>query len=268
MNGLRAVVTGAGSGLGRAFAEVLAQKKGKILVSDVDLAGAEATATSVRALGGEAEVLRCDVRNAEEVEALAKHMEARFGGTDLVVNNAGVAVSGLVGDVALEDWRWIVDINLMGVIHGCHSFVPRFRAAKKGYIINVASAAGLVYFPTMGPYNATKAAVVALSESLHAELAGSGVHVTVLCPTFFQTNIANAGRGTSQEKDLIEVKERMQKSRVQAPEVATAALEAVLKNRVFCVPMMDGRWAWRLKRALPGLFPGLLAAVERRRRAT
>ena len=122
-------------------------------------------------------------------EALAAEADRAFGGTDLVVNNAGVAVGGPVGAVPLDDWKWIFGVNLWGVIYGCHVFVPRFKAQGHGHVINVASAAGLLSAPEMGPYNVTKAGVVALSETLAAELSGTGVGVTVLCPTFFRTNI-------------------------------------------------------------------------------
>lgn len=263
--GVRAVVTGAGGGLGRAFAEALGRRKAKVLVSDIDLTGAEETARLVQAAGGEADVLRCDVRMADQVEALAVRMDERFGGSDLVVNNAGVAVAGLVGDVSIEDWRWIVDINLLGVAYGCSSFVPRFRRQKKGYVINVASAAGLISLPTMAPYAATKAAVVALSESLNAEARGDGVHVTVLCPTFFVTNIIRDTRGTSAASDRADAERRAHASRLQAPQVAEAALRAVGKNELYCVPMSDGRWMWRLKRSLPGLLPGLIARADKMR---
>src|SRR6185312_10510780 len=112
----------------------------------------------------------------------------------LVINNAGVAVGGRVGEVALDDWRWIMGVNLWGVIHGCHVFATQLRAQGSGHILNVASAAGLLAPPGMAPYNVTKAAVVALSETLRGELRDAGVGVTVLCPTFFRTNIAASSR--------------------------------------------------------------------------
>lgn len=265
LEGVRAVVTGAGGGLGRAFAEQLARRKAKVLVSDIDLTGAEETARLVRAAGGEAEVMRCDVRNPSEVEALAARMDERFGGSDLIVNNAGVAVAGRVGDVSSEDWRWVVDINLLGVAYGCSAFVPRFRQQGRGYVVNIASAAGLISLPQMAPYNATKAAVVALSESLSAEVLYDGVHVTVVCPTFFVTNIIRDSRGTAEEADKEDASGRMTRSRIQAPDVAEAALRAVAKNQLYCVPMGDGRWMWRLKRSFPTLMPSLYARFDKLR---
>jgi NAD(P)-dependent dehydrogenase (short-subunit alcohol dehydrogenase family) len=266
LDGVRAAVTGAGSGLGRAFAEQLARRKAKVLVSDIDLTGAEETARRVREAGGEADVQRCDVRDPAQVEALAARMDERWGGSDLVVNNAGVAVAGRVGDVAIDDWRWIVDINLLGVAYGCTAFVPRFRKQGRGYVVNIASAAGLVSIPQMGPYNATKAAVVALSESMNAELRGDGVHVTVVCPTFFVTNIIRDSRGTAEQLDKDNAATRMTRSKIQAPDVAEAALRAVAKNDLYCVPMADGLWGWRLKRSFPGWMPGLYARIEKRMR--
>src|SRR5262245_32198132 len=140
----RVVVTGAGSGLGRAFGLELAKRKARILLSDIKAETAEETAAAARALGAEAHAAVCDVSKPEQVEQLANHADELFGGSDMVINNAGVAVSGNVGDVSLEDWKWILEINLWGVIHGCHAFVPRFKKQGSGHILNVASAAGLL----------------------------------------------------------------------------------------------------------------------------
>jgi NAD(P)-dependent dehydrogenase (short-subunit alcohol dehydrogenase family) len=127
--------------------------------------------------------MRCDVTRLADVRSLA---EACTGAVDLVVNNAGVGAGGRIGELSIEDWRW-TDVDLYGVIHGCHVFVPILREQGRGHVLNVASAAGLLCAPHMAAYNVAKAGVVALSETLAAELAGSGVGVTVLCPTFFKT---------------------------------------------------------------------------------
>jgi len=260
-----AVVTGAGSGLGRAFCEELGARRTRVVVSDIDESGAEATADLVRAAGGEAHVVRCDVSDPAQVEALAEAARAWCGDVDLLVNNAGVAVAGTFEDTGLDDWRWIMGINLWGVIYGCRAFVPAMKARHQGSIINVASAAGLLSAPKMAPYNVTKAGVVALSETLHAELAGDGVHVTVLCPTFFQTNIMNASRVSSEDTTRRMIGKRMQSSRVQAPDVAKAALAGVAKNQLYVVPMTDGRAMWRLKRLQPQRFYELLGSRVVRR---
>jgi NAD(P)-dependent dehydrogenase (short-subunit alcohol dehydrogenase family) len=254
----RVVVTGAGGGLGRAFCLELARRKARILAADIDLTQAEETARLVQAAGGQARAHRCDVAVPEQVEGLAEAIESAYGGADLVINNAGVAVGGPVGKVPLEDWRWIMGINLWGVIYGCHTFVPRFKARGAGHVINVASAAGLLAAPEMAPYNVTKSGVVALSETLAAELAGTGVGVTVLCPTFFKTNIARSGRTHTEAGNPDDVEKLMDRTSVQAPEVARFALEAADEKRLYALPHGDGRWMWRLKRLLPETFQGVL----------
>ena len=252
----RVVVTGAGSGLGRAFCLELAGRGGRILAVDIDLGRAEETAALCKKVGGEVITGLCDVSKPEEVAALASEMDRAFGGTDLLINNAGVAVGGPVGTIPLADWQWILGVNLWGVIYGCHTFVPKFKTAGRGHIINVASAAGLLSAPEMAPYNVTKSGVVALSETLHAELAGTGVGVTVLCPTFFRTNIARDGRSTSDAATPDDAHKLMDRASVQAPEVAKVALAAADTGTLYALPHADGRWMWRLKRLMPETFQG------------
>lgn len=250
----RAVVTGAASGLGRALCVALAKRSARVVVSDIDVAGAEQTAHEVEAAGGKARVQRCDVSKLEQLEALASFAESEFGGTDLIVNNAGVGVAGAVGSVSLGDWEWVMGINLWGVIYGCHVFAPRLKQQGKGHILNIASAAGLMSAPNMAPYNVTKAGVVSLSETLRTELTESGVGVTVVCPTFFQTNIVNSGRFGGQDAMTNSAKDLMQKSKVQAGDVATRALKSCDRDQLYCVPMSDAQWGWRVKRLAPESF--------------
>jgi NAD(P)-dependent dehydrogenase (short-subunit alcohol dehydrogenase family) len=253
-NGSGAVVTGAGSGLGRGFAEELAARGARVVVSDISLDAAAETVSTIERAGGKARAFACDVRSYGDVASLRERAEEWLGAVDLVVNNAGVAVAGAIGDVPLEDWRWVIDVNLFGVIHGCHAFVPPMKKRGYGAVVNVASAAGLISVPEMSPYCATKSAVVALSESLHAEVKKSGVHVTVLCPTFFRTNILNTARGPM-DSELRGMAERlMDRSPLDARGVAKAALDAVEENELYAVPMRDGRAMWRMKRMMPGRF--------------
>lgn len=262
----RAVVTGAGSGLGRAFATELAARGARLLLSDVDETG---LAETVALVGGAAESMRCDVSRAEEVEAMAARADALWGGVDVVVNNAGVATGGNVGEVPLDDWRWLFGVNFWGVVHGCHVFAPRLRRQGRGHILNVASAAGLLNPPGLGPYNTSKAAVISLSETLHAELRDAGVGVTVLCPTFFQTNIAKNARGSDRDPKMVPMIEKLMRgSKLQAADVARFALDCAARDELFALPHADGRWFWRLKRAVPSqyaaLVPKVLARVRRR----
>jgi NAD(P)-dependent dehydrogenase (short-subunit alcohol dehydrogenase family) len=257
--GTRAVITGAGGGLGRALALELAARGGSLVISDVDGGAAEETARLARDAGArEARAVRCDVTRLADVEALAAVCE---GAIDLLVNNAGVSSAGLVGELPIDDWRWTLDVDLYGVIHGCHVFVPRLRRQGRGHVLNVASAAGLLCAPRMAAYNVAKAGVIALSETLAAELRGSGVGVTVLCPTFLRTNVATAGRFADERSRA--TAERLVAGGRPADEVARAALASVERGELHSVPMADGRWLWRLKRAAPGGFPALAAAASR-----
>jgi NAD(P)-dependent dehydrogenase (short-subunit alcohol dehydrogenase family) len=251
---LRAVVTGAGSGLGRALALDLAGRGASVLVSDINASSGEETARLIRDQGARAEVVVCDVTDRDAVFGLVDEAEARLGGIDFIANNAGVAVGGLFEEISIDDWRWAVDINLWGVIYGCQAAVPKMKAQGHGYILNVASAAGLLAPPAMSAYNVTKAGVVSLSESLYAEYKSQGIRVAVLCPTFFKTNIVGAGRGATTEKDDAQILRWMERSKVQAPGVAKTAIDAVRDGKLYVQPMRDGRMAWRFKRTHPQRF--------------
>lgn len=250
MQDKNAVVTGGASGLGRAFCEELGARHCRVLVCDIDETGAQATIERVRAAGGEAQYQRCDVSSNEDVEAVSAAAQSWFGHTDLLVNNAGVAVAGKMEEVPLENWDWIMGINLWGVIYGCRAFLPGMKSHGSGHIINVASAAGLLSPPKMSPYNVTKSAVVALTETIHLENQSTGVNSTVLCPTFFPTNIFNSAR-TTEPSQGDAVKKYMERSKLSANDVAASAISSVLRNELYAVPMADGRNMWRLKRANP-----------------
>lgn len=259
---LRAVITGAGSGLGRALALDLAERGASLVVSDIDSSTADETAALVRKQGTRAEVIPCDVTKRDAVFGLIEETERRLGGIDFLANNAGVAVGGPFDEISIEDWRWAVDINLWGVIYGCQAAVPKMKAQGHGYILNVASAAGLLSPPAMSAYNVTKAGVVSLSETLYAEYKGAGIRVTALCPTFFRTNIVSSGRGATTEKDDAQIIRWMERSKVQAPDVAKAAIDAVRDGKLYVQPMRDGRMAWRLKRTHPQRFYDTLSRTH------
>lgn len=261
----RAVITGAASGFGRAVALRLASRRGRLVLGDIDEAGLEETAELAREAGGEVRTLRCDVRVPGEVEALALLADEAFGGTEVLVNNAGVAVAGPIGDVSLEDWRWQIDINLWGVIYGCHFFVPRMKEAGRGYILNVASSAGLLCVPEMGPYNVTKAGVVALSETLYGELSGSGVRVSALCPTFFRTNIHKNARSSKPENQEQAAK-LVTGSKWSAEQIADVALAALEAGELYVVPQTDGKVLWRAKRVLGQRFYGVIGRLSKSQR--
>jgi NAD(P)-dependent dehydrogenase (short-subunit alcohol dehydrogenase family) len=262
---MRAVVTGGGSGLGRGFCAQIAARGGSVVVADINEANAAETVKILESRGAKAWVYRIDVSNADEVEALAAYAEKVMGGVDLIVNNAGVATVGSVGDVPVSDWHWLMGVNLFGVIYGCHAFIPRFKKQKSGFIINVASAAGLLSAPNMAPYNVSKAGVVSLSETLFAEVKNDNIGVTVLCPTFFKTNILNAARDHAKGNDggRRMAQKAMDDAKVTADDVARIALDAADARELYVIPQADGRWAWRLKRLAPRSFYKGMNRVEK-----
>ncbi len=261
----RAVITGASSGLGRALAKELGARGARVLIADIDEEGAKETSRVVEKAGGQASFMRCDVSRLDEVMNVADEAYKAFGRVDFLANNAGVAVGGPIGAVPIDDWAWVMGINLWGVIYGCHAFIPRMREQGGGAILNVASAAGLMSSPMLGPYNVTKAGVVALSETLFGELAPDHISVTVLCPTFFKTNIASKGRTHGTDIGPERIEKLMARAPIQAEGVARAALEAVDSGQLYAVPHPDGRWFWRLKRASPELFYAKVLPELRRR---
>jgi len=246
-----AVITGAGSGIGQAFAIELAARGGAVVCSDIDKAQAEVTVARIEAEGGCALATVCDVTKLDDVEKLAETAEQWFGGpADLVINNAGVGAGGhAIGEMTLADWRWVLDINMWGVIHGCHVFAPRLREAGRGGIINVASTASFAAAARMGAYNASKAAVLAITETLAAELADTPIRVTALCPTFVQTNIMKAGRISASSSKIAD--NLMRWTGVPADTVVKSALAGLDRGQLYVLPQFDARLVWRLKRLLP-----------------
>jgi NAD(P)-dependent dehydrogenase (short-subunit alcohol dehydrogenase family) len=249
-----AVITGAGSGIGAAFAAELARRGGKIVCSDIDETAARTTADDIVTAGGEALATRCDVAQLEDVIQLAKMSQDWLGGPPtVVVNNAGVGAGGTaIGETEIDDWNWVLGINLWGPIHGCHVFAPILREAGYGGIINVASAAAFAAAPGMAAYNVSKAGVLSLSETLSAELSGTGVNVTVLCPTFVKTNIVESGRITDKSTEL---GDRLMRWTGFSPErVARTCLDTLDRGGLYCMPQPDARIGWGIKRFTPTVY--------------
>jgi len=197
-----AVVTGAASGLGRALARQLAERGMRVVLADIEEAPLDDAVREATALGAEAIGVPTDVRSGDQVDALAAATLERFGQVDLVVNNAGVChVPGPVWTFTVDDWRWILDVNLWGVAHGVRAFVPLLVAQGSGHVVNTASMAGISDSPSLGVYAASKHGVVGLSEALAADLAiaAPGVKVTVVCPGGMQTNIFTSERNRPAE---------------------------------------------------------------------
>jgi len=195
LRGKVAVVTGAASGIGRGIAEAFLANQMKVVLADVEASALAATASELESRG-EILVQQTDVSSPEEVEALAERVWKELGAAQVLCNNAGVAVLKSVDDTSLADWRWTMDVNLWGVVHGIRSFLPRMRTEGEGHIVNTASMAGVLSNPMNAAYQASKQAVVALSEGLAQELRveGSELGVSVVCPAFVRTRIPDAER--------------------------------------------------------------------------
>jgi len=259
---VRVLVTGAGSGLGRAIATRYSAAGAQVLVSDVDLAAAE---TVAKELGQTSIAL--DVTSDEAWRAALARCQDAWGGLDVLVNNAGVGGGGRFERISIEDWDWIWEINLKGVVRGCRTFVPLFKDQRAGHIVNVASLAGIMNLPAMSSYNVTKAGVISLSETLRHELAPYGVRTTVVCPAYFRTNLGERLR--SPDPGLAVLMDKlMSSSKVTAAEVADQIYEAVARKRFLVLTHPDGRRSARLKRLLPRVVDGQVRTYWSRLRST
>ncbi len=259
-----ALVTGAASGLGRATALRLARDGWHVALADLDLAGAEATLAQVKAAGGSGQAEPLDVREPADWQALRTRLEADWPRLDLLVNNAGVCAGGLVGDLPLDDWHWVLDTNLYGVIYGCHTMVDWLKANPRGsHLVNVASAAAFICGPAMPAYNVAKAGVVALSETLHTELAPHRVGVSVVCPGFIPTPILERGRFADPAVRAA-AESYMQRAQLTADQVADLLVHAVGTRELYLVLGRRARFFWRFKRFFPRLFHRVIGSGYRR----
>jgi NAD(P)-dependent dehydrogenase (short-subunit alcohol dehydrogenase family) len=249
-----AVVTGAGSGIGRSTALLLARHGAAVHAADLDEASAEQVAGEITAAGGRATAHVVDVSDPAAVEALAERVFAADPAVDVLHNNAGVGHAGPVEETSLEEWQRVIGVNLMGVIHGIHHFVPRMlQQGRPAHVVNTASLAGLVAVAEMGPYCTSKHAVVGLSESLNAELSPRGIHVSAICPGFINTAITRRahldGELAAQRDRIVSFYERFGSS----PDVvAEAVLDAIRKNKVIrTVPRHHVVLNWGIRRISP-----------------
>jgi NADP-dependent 3-hydroxy acid dehydrogenase YdfG len=246
-------ITGAGSGLGAALACRFARAGYWVAVTDADMGRAETVLAGITRAGGSGFAQQMDVTSNPGWDALYQRILTEWGALNILVNNAGVAAAGRLEDSAMEDWQWVMDTNLMGVIRGCHRFIPMLRAQGKGHIVNVASFAGMIPVPELSAYATAKAGVVALSEQLRVDLAGSGVGISLLCPAYVQTAILESMRSKNQHHKQLAAR-WMARSRINAEDVADMVFEAVSKKRFLILTHPETRWMWRFKRWLPQTF--------------
>jgi NAD(P)-dependent dehydrogenase (short-subunit alcohol dehydrogenase family) len=245
LEGKTAVVTGAGSGIGRELALACAREGMDVMLADIDEPGMAGTAAAIAPLGVRVDSMRCDVSKPDSLEALADRAWEKFGAVHLLFNNAGVAVAGPAWTATLEDWKWTLDINLMGVVHGVRSFVPRMLAqGGEAHIVNTASVAGLVDIPGSAVYCVSKHGVVALSECLHHDLrvAGASIGVSVLCPAYVNTGIGESARNRPSELAATNplaapyeeaVRQALRHGRLTAADVARTTIDAVKAGRFY-----------------------------------
>lgn len=248
------VITGAGSGLGRGLSLCFAGLGWRVAVSDINMVRAQETVRLVNNAGGQAMAIRCDVTKPEEVQALADAVLGKWGTMDIVINNAGVPVVGFMEKISLEDWKYEIDLMLMGVVYGCRTFIPIFKKQGRGHIINIASSAGIISLPEMAPYNVTKAGVIALSETLRAELKGSNIGVSVVCPTFFKTNLMDNLRVTDDHQINMANAFFDKFSFGTIESVCRSTMKAIRKNRLYVIPQPDAKLYWFMKRMTPNIF--------------
>ncbi|WP_027814685.1 SDR family oxidoreductase [Paraburkholderia bannensis] len=257
-----AVITGAASGFGRAFAQQAAALGMKLVLADVDADALEGVVAAMRDQGAQAIGVRTDVRDPAQVDALAKATLDTYGKVHLLFNNAGVGTGGFVWESSAKDWDWVFGVNVMGVANGVRSFTPAMLAqGERAHIVNTASVAGLLSPSTMAVYNASKHAVVALTETLYHDLrnVGGQVSCSLLCPAFVPTGIANAERSRpddlrndapptrSQQAADLQLQRAVRSGRLTPDDVAKATFDAVRDGRFYILT-----------------HPGILASVKLR----
>ncbi len=245
----RAFITGAGSGLGRELCAELAKDGWIIGICDISEKGLTESAGIIAKVGGKPVPYMLDVSDRKGYEEVAKKFLAEAGGIDLLINNAGVGDGSLFEEYGLDNWEWLVSVNQMGVIYGCHYFIPVMKKQKSGHIINVSSIASVAAAPYMSAYNVTKAAVKALSETLYSELNQFNIGVSVMMPFFFRTNITQHARGNRGRSELSYY--MVHGSKASASEVAVKALNLVGKGRFYVLLPPQAKFLFRMQRFLP-----------------
>jgi len=268
LSGKIALVTGAGSGIGKETALAFARRGANLIVCDVNAAGLAETAGLIRALGREAVSHTVDVADREQMRTFANAVHADVPAVDILMNNAGVGLGATFLDTDLEDWDWIIGINVLGVVYGCHFFVPKMvERGCGGHVINVSSAAGYAANQTLSAYSATKFAVLGLSEALRDELEPHHIGVTAVCPGIINTAITQTTRmkGKNATPEARQAAVEFYRRRNYGPErVAANILKAVQRNRAVA-PISPEAWAfYYLKRWAPGLMALVRRAMSAR----
>lgn len=251
-------ITGAGSGFGAALARQYASRGWSVAVTDIDEQRALDTLSTIENPAGNSFAMQLDITDSKQWQQLHDRVLQNWDGLGVLVNNAGVAAAGNVEETSMEDWTWVLDIDLMGVVRGCHQFAALMKQQKAGHIVNVSSFAALAGLPFISAYGVAKAAVVALSEGLRAEMHPYGVGVTVACPAFVKTGLLDSFRSPRADTKA-KVTQWMENSGISAEEVALEIMSAVDKNKFLLLTHPQTRIAWRYKRWFPEMYYRMLA---------
>jgi NAD(P)-dependent dehydrogenase (short-subunit alcohol dehydrogenase family) len=268
-----AVVTGGASGIGLAMARQFAEEGMKVVLADVEEQALAKALAELEDAGADALAVHTDVSNAADMARLREDTLAKYGKVHVVCNNAGVGGGGLLWETTLEDWNWVMGVNLWGVVHGIRTFVPvMLEQGEEGHVVNTASVAGLISPPGIGIYNATKHAVVAISETLHVELMlrGAKVKASVLCPAWVRTNIADADRNrpaalrgdralSTEEQMMDQVMRQVVATGMDPSEVASHVVDAVRNEKLYILthPEFEKVIRGHYERMLSGKNPGM-----------
>ena len=258
------IVTGGASGIGRALCEELARRGATVIIADINLSGAREVESAIAASEGMAFAAYVDVRDAGSVQSLVDDTVNRHGRLDIIFNNAGIGVGGELHEIALEHWGTVIAVNLMGVVHGVAAAYPVMLRQGAGQIVNIASLAGLIGSPGLGPYATTKGAVVSLTSALRAEGEALGVRASVVCPGFVDTAIYENAVGVKVDKEALLKKLGLRM--MPAREAALAILKGTERNQGVIVFPWSARFLYLLTRVCPWLLEPFQRRMTRRLR--
>lgn len=273
LSGRTAFVTGGASGIGLALGRTFAEAGMNVMLADIEESALSVAVESLRGIGGVVKGVACDVADGDSVERAAEAAYAAFGNVHVLCNNAGVAGGSGIDDIALDNWRWVLDVNLMGVLHGIRTFLPHIRAhGEGGHIVNTASMAGLQSGLGFSPYSASKFAVVNMSEGLAKQVGPLGIGVTVVCPGYVRTRISESARnrsaryGRAPQPDpaspagiLAARSAELAQAGIDPSDVATQVLNAIREDELYVFTHHDESW----RGEVTARFAAILAALDK-----
>lgn len=244
------IITGGASGLGAALVKQYARQGAKICIADLHAERAKQVISENNQLASDIFFQACDITHEADITALHQAIVARWGKLDILVNNAGVATGGGLAFEDIEQWQWVLNINLLGMVRMSRAFVPLLADQKHSWLVNIASQAGITPIPYMASYNASKAAVVSFSETMHLELAKQGIRVSVVCPSFFATNLDESMRSNQPGAHEL-IQKLLTRSSIKADDVASTIVKQAAAGDFMILSHQEGKKAWWMKRFMP-----------------